>query len=86
MEVFEDEVIPFESINVDTTQRVIYSTRSISFEWIEYRLDPGDDDKYYQIIHKGYKGYKCYLGDVNDVYNYNGSAIKILLTLILDIT
>lgn len=45
MEVFEDEVIPFESINVDTTQRVIYSTRSISFEWIEDRLDPGDDDK-----------------------------------------
>ncbi len=68
---FEDEVIPFESINVDTTQRVICSTESILDEWNE--LEPGDDDKYYHIIHETYDGYKCYVGEIP-----NGSAVKIL--------
>ena len=70
---FEDEVIPFESINVDTTQSVICSTESIFDEWNE--LEPGDDDKYYHIILESYRGYKCYLGEVD-----NGSAVKILPT------
>ncbi|MBP5457173.1 MAG: hypothetical protein J6Y37_11805 [Paludibacteraceae bacterium] len=68
---FEDEVIPFESINVDTTQRVICSTESIFDEWNE--LETGDDDKYYHIIHETYDGYKCYVGEIP-----NGSAVKIL--------
>ncbi|MBR6105890.1 MAG: hypothetical protein IKP81_12645 [Paludibacteraceae bacterium] len=68
---FEDETIPFESISVDTTQRVICSSESV----LDDDLEQGDDDNYYHIIHKTYAGYKCYVGEIP-----NEAHVKILPT------